>query len=402
MLQTADGEKHLKALLDYDTRSIVRELKGRGVKIIGIACSYVPEESILGSGMFPWRVSGTQTLPVSRASLYRSPDISLSYTHLLEAILLGELDFLDGIILTDRDDDMRRLYDVVYDLKKFNLTYMMHVPYANHAICVDEFARSLKRLIETLEDFAEAKIDTMKLGHTIQTCNESRRLLRRVYELRKREWTPLNGTEVMKLVRLSMHMPKNDFNGRLESLLPYLEARRAPLKSNRPRLLVSSDELDDLKYFEMIESEGAAIVMDDLDHGSRYLWEDVNPDEEPFRALAKRFLTLPDYARQSTWKRQVERVINWVKEFRVDGVIQLLEPRSLPRAFRSPYLEMRLKKEGIPAVTFTRQYPLGFVEQLRTRVGAFVEMLSASSNNPEVGNGFNDKGRRHRFGEGNS
>ena len=86
--------------------------KHQGQKVIGILGSHVPEEVIYAAGMFPWRVTGSWRSDVHLAKAYRHSYTCSYCTHILDYLLSGELDFLDGIVTTNLDHDMVRLYDV--------------------------------------------------------------------------------------------------------------------------------------------------------------------------------------------------------------------------------------------------------------------------------------------------
>ena len=75
------------------------------------------------------------------------------------------------------------------------------------------------------------------------------------------------------------------------------------------------------------------------------------------------------------WDRQVDQVIKWVEEFRVDGVITLPELYLHPRRHQLPYFERRLNAAGIPNASFAREYHPSGMGPLKTRVQAFIEML---------------------------
>ncbi|MBN1192024.1 MAG: 2-hydroxyacyl-CoA dehydratase, partial [Dehalococcoidales bacterium] len=45
------------------------------------------------------------------------------------------------------------------------------------------------------------------------------------------------------------------------------------------------------------------------------------------------------------------------------------------REFRRSFVERRLKEAGIPEISFERNYQLTNIGQLKTRVGAFLEIL---------------------------
>jgi benzoyl-CoA reductase subunit C len=118
--------------------------------------------------------------------------------------------------------------------------------------------------------------------------------------------------------------------------------------------------------------------MDDLDTGSRYFWGLVDTSLEPLYALAKRYISHLACPRMFFWDRQVEQVIEWVKEYRIDGVINYPQIYSYPRHYNDPYFREKLTEAGIPVTTIFRDYYLVNVGQLRTRIGAFIETLNSA------------------------
>ena len=187
---------------------------------------------------------------------------------------------------------------------------------------------------------------------------------------------PVSGAEVLGITTASMVMEPVTFNAKMRDLLPYLERRQVEDGGDKPRILISSDMLDNPQLLQVIENEGCRIVMDDLDTGSRHFYGLVDENaEEPILALAHRYCWRPADPVAFNWEEQVQQIIEWAREFRVDGVIELYEEFSPGRAWRAPLVARGLARENIPHVWISRGYDLGSAEQLRTRVGAFLEML---------------------------
>jgi benzoyl-CoA reductase/2-hydroxyglutaryl-CoA dehydratase subunit BcrC/BadD/HgdB len=84
----------------------------------------------------------------------------------------------------------------------------------------------------------------------------------------------------------------------------------------------------------------------------------------------------------ATWSRQLGQIITWVKEFHVDGVLGLSLAWCYPQSFRTPYLREKLEKAGIPMMSLDREYHLANEGQLRTRIGAFLEVLESKLDDP--------------------
>ncbi|MFC1987900.1 2-hydroxyacyl-CoA dehydratase subunit D [Chloroflexota bacterium] len=328
------------------------------------------------AGMLPWRITGTWQENVNRARVYRPESTCPYLTHALESFLSGELDFLDGIVVTDQDQDFLRLWDVLVYLKILPFCLALHAPFADSEINCQYFAGEIRRLISSLEDFGGVKTTDESLRASIDTYNQTRSILGRMYELRKREVPPLSGAEALGITTAAQVMPKEQFNQELEELLPYLEKRKTNLKQVHPRLLVSSDMLDNPAYLNLVE-EGCLVAMDDMDTGIRYFTQAVdNTLKDREYALAKRYLNRHGAPRMTNWDRQVEQVIKWVKEFNIDGVLSLPFVSDFPQSFRRPFLSNKLEEAGIPSAYLEREYHLASAGQLRTRIGAFLEMLS--------------------------
>ncbi|MFH1088137.1 MAG: 2-hydroxyacyl-CoA dehydratase family protein, partial [Chloroflexota bacterium] len=374
---TGNQETRLQGLVNANGESnrtrYALEWKKRGGKVIGLLCPYVPEEVVHAAGMLPWRITGTWQEDVSLAAAYRPRNLDLYCTHVLQSFLAGELDFLDGVVISNYDDDRRRLADVLVHLNRLPLVHIMHLPHLDSELGYQAFARSIKKLISDLEQLGGVTISEESMRQAITLNNETRTLLSGLYSLRKRDVPPLSGSEVLGIVTAASVMPKEVFNRDLKSLLDFLVGRQAPLARFRPRLLVSSTALDNPAYLDLIEGLGSVVAMDDLDTGSRYFWSTVDEEQDPISALARRYISRPPCPRMFFWDKQVERVISWAREFNIDGVLHLPQMYDYPRWFGVPYFERKMKEAGIPIMTFLREYHFTNVGQMKTRVQAFIE-----------------------------
>jgi benzoyl-CoA reductase subunit C len=386
-MANATQEKKLKSLVEGNSEANrskwALESKKQGKKVLGVMCSYVPNEVIHAAGMLPWRVTGSWSTDIHPVAAIHHP-ISTQpfYTHILDARLKGQLDFLDGTVFTNRDDDMRRIYDIWVYTRNTNLTHIMFLPYHRRESAQKNFQGEISKLISVLENFGGKKITDDSLLSAIKEYNRMRDLLTNLYELRKKDKPAVSGAEVLGITTAAQVMPVDVFNKELEGLLPYLAGRVAPImnsETKRVRLMVSSDALDNPVFINVIEEAGAIVAMDDMDTGSRWFWQDVDIKEaskEPVKALASRYLGRPACPRMNNWVEQIEQSIAWAKEFKVDGIIDFTEINNYPRQFRVPLFRKAIEKAGIPVLSITRDYVPTGIGQLKTRFEAFIEMLT--------------------------
>jgi benzoyl-CoA reductase/2-hydroxyglutaryl-CoA dehydratase subunit BcrC/BadD/HgdB len=351
------------------------EWQKEGKKVIGVLDSLVPEEVIYAAGMLPWHIHGTWQGNVSRAMMYRMPQGSSFLSHVLESVIEGELDFLNGMAYSNRDEDFMRFRDYWEYLGKADCILFIEVPLMDSELTRRRFTDKIREFIGIVEKCGEVKIDDESLRHAITVYDKGRALLRKMYELRKKEVPPLSGAECLAITTAAMVMPRDEFNRSLEELLPYLETREANISHTRPRLLLSSDMLDNPAYINLVEETGCLVAMDDMDTGSRYFWESVDSaNEDPAHALAKCYLQNQS-PRMINWAEQAEQLARWADEFHIDGVLDLHDINDYTRGIRQPFLERRLKASGVPVASFVRDYHLANVGQLKTRIGTFLEML---------------------------
>ncbi len=374
-------ESRLKALVDAN-RPENREKwalkwKEDGKKVMGLLCTYVPEEILAAADILPWRITGTWREAAPLAAAYR-PEMTCRYcSHVLESVLSSELDFLDGIATTQVDDDFKRLWDVLHFIKKPPFTYIMYLPHSISNTTLRMWNKSVAQFKTDIESWAGVKITEKALGDQIAVFNRMRSLLKKLYELRKREIPPVTGAEALGIVTAARIMPREEFNKELESLLPYLEKRQGSFKKAVPRLLLSGEYLDNPEYVNLVESCGDAVVMDECDTGAKYFWNEVDLSSgNPWEALAKRYMDRPGTTRMATWAEQIKQLLGWVREFNVQGIVELRQLYSLPLDYRFFVMKRKMAQAGIPYISLSREYHLAQVGMLRTRVEAFIEMIA--------------------------
>jgi len=351
------------------------EYRKQGKPIIGLMDTLVPEEILYAAGMLPYRIVGSYKASTPLAESWRPPQMCQYIHHVVESLLIGELDFLDGIIHSDWDDDERRIYDLCRHIDKPSFNCFLHMPHCDGKLAYNYYAGDLNRVINQLESTFNVRIISDGLWKAIELYDKMRELLKQFYKMRRREVPPVSGAEAIGIVMAAFFMPKEQFVAELESLMGYLEQRKCDLKQLHPRLLVISDRMDLMDYLELVENEGALVAMDDLDSGTRYFWESTDRNGDPVYVLAKRHVSSPAEPCKWNFDKQIDRVIEWAKEYQIDGVLLLPHLGDTDRLCSVPFTLERLESAGIPSMSFTRYYHLANEGQLRTRVRAFLETL---------------------------
>ena len=368
--------EELTGLSKAPFESAVVEHKKEGKKVIGFFCPYVPEEIIYAAGMLPLRIRPAGCTDTGTADAYMSR-LNCSFARsCLQFIVEGVYDFLDGLVFANSCDNVRRLYDILREKHTFPFMHFISVPHkAGGNGAVTWFKDELTHFKEGLENSFGLRISDETLADAIDVYNETRRLLKQLYERRQEKAPPITGTETLSVVLAATTTPKDRYNRLLRELLKELEGREG-ISDYRARVMIIGSEYDDPAYSQIIEDLGGLVVTDALCYGSRYFWEPVTTGTDLLEGIARSYLDRPSCPRMSD--RVIQRaafIKEMAEEFKVDGVIlQKIRYCDLWGG-ESIYLEKMLEESNIPLLSLEREYALSGVGQLKTRIQAFLETI---------------------------
>jgi benzoyl-CoA reductase subunit C len=354
----------------------IKAWKEQEKKVIGFFCSYVPEEIIYAGGMLPCRVRATGCTETTSADVYMSRFNCTFARSCLEFMSKGIYDFLDGLVILNSCDHIRRLYDILREKGGYPFMHFISVPHkAGGDGAIGWYKDELTNFKENMESSFGVKITEEALKDAIDVHNETRSLLKRLCELRQGEKPPITGAEILSIVLAATATPKDQYNRLLRKLLEEIKEREG-ISGYRARLMIVGSAYDDPAHLKIIEGLGGLVVADALCFGSRYFWEPVETEEDLLRGLAKSYLNRPSCARMTDRVAQrTDFIKEMVERFKVDGVIfQRIRYCDLWGG-ETLYLKKRLKELNIPLLSIEREHMLSGVGQLKTRVQAFLERI---------------------------
>lgn len=355
----------------------IKEWINQGKKVIGWVCTYVPEEVIYAAGILPVRVTGgSEELEMEEANAYLYINTCSSMRTPMELALKKEYDFLDGFVACATCDGARRLHDVWQHYLSTPFTHILTVPRKFTERAHELFKAQVLEFKRRIEEFFQVNISDEALREAIGVYNETRRLLRSLYELRKLDNPAITGAETLEILNASIRMPKDQFNILLRNLLEELKEKNRKVEG-KIRLMLTGSILNNHHFIEAIEEWGGLVVVDELCTSTRYWWDSVetNKGYTPIEAISRRYVNNFPCARWSPPTERFDRVLQLAKDFRVDGSITEIVRYCVPYAHDEPLLRERLEHQGVPVLQLDLEYGAGGTGQIRTRVQAFLEML---------------------------
>ena len=360
-------------------------------KLIGTYCVMVPEELIYAAGAVPVRLCGgsyeascigddfvpRDTCPVAKAAIgFTSLDL-ISVYHMC-----------DAVVVPTTCDAKRKMGE---ELSAFTEVWMLEVPHIKES----EGARrqwleqlyALKKNIEkfTGKTFITRKIRRKKLEAAIKMIGQAQYQARRLYEIRKSFPPVIYGRDAMLAINAYSFDTASCWTDAMTKLNDELDARcqksLSVCNKREPRILIAGSPpiFPNWKIPCLLEEMGAVIVADESCMGSRYLYDPIGIAEKSMTdmmvGIAARYImpcVCPSFAPNED---RLFRLLQMVEEFRIDGIIYYVLKGCVIYDFELIRVEKIMKEKGIPILRVETDYSPEDIEQIRTRVEAFVEML---------------------------
>ena len=345
-----------------------------GGKVIGYFCTYVPEEILYAADVLPVRILGSH-----EPQDVTEPHIFAMFCPFCRDCLAQGLKnrykYLDGLMISQSCLHIRQAYTSwikhrPVEFEKF--LCMPHKVQSPHSY--DFLTAELQTFKKEVENWTDKKISDKDLDKAINIYNENRRLMRQLYELRKRDNPPITGEQCMEIVIAMQMTDKAEHNKMLKDLLKKLD-NYEPAREIGSRLMILGSEDDDTVFMNMVENCGATFVIDDHCTGSRYFWNDVEDGKDKIASIAARYIDrIPCPTKDWEERKRVPHILNLCKEWKVDGVIIMQQKFCDPHELDFVAIQKALKKAGIPTLflEFDVTVPIG---QFKIRVEAFLEMI---------------------------
>lgn len=350
-------------------------------KVIGCMCTYCPEEIIYAAGMLPVRILGGHEPPTLATPHIFDMWCPFCRDCLNQALKGKYDDYLDGLIEANTCLHLRQAFGAWQLHVPTPWFYWINTPNAVRSPRAKKFYRGeLAEFQKALEEMGGKKVTDKDLDKGIEIMNANRELMKKVYEFRKLANPPITGTEAMTMVWASQLMDKREHSELVKQLLEALPKRKLDREAG-VRLMIIGSEDDDREFLQMVETLKATFVIEDHCTGSRYFWNNVEPQTDRLQAIADRYLDrIPcpnrDWGMEDVSRKRFPHILQLARDYGVQGAILTQQKFCDPHELDIPSLRRFLEANGIPCyfLEFEVTVPVG---QFRIRVEAFIEQIQA-------------------------
>lgn len=283
-----------RELLEDADFPTVKRWREAGGKVLGHFQVYFPEEIAHAGGLLPLKMRGAQIEARQAEARFGSYLCSIMKTSL--ELALSQRLTLDMFVSHPICDAARNLATVWGR----NFTYPCQILYlpqnANSAHAVQYLYDEYGRLKRSIEAIAGRRITDDDLRASIAVFNENRRLLRRLYAIKRETPWLLPADEAYAAMAVGGMIPREEHNEMLKAIIPQIEARPAK-PQDRIRVVFEGGfcEQPPLDLIRTI-AQSTYVVDDDLLIGLRWILEDLPVDSDPLLELATAYLENSSYS----------------------------------------------------------------------------------------------------------
>ena len=362
----------------------ISELEDMGTKVAGIYCLFAPVELVRAAGAIPVSLCGKKEKPIADAERILPsnlcPLIKSSYGYAITGTCpyFAASDFLIGETTCD---GKKKMYEFLGQVKPLHVMHLPHSSGEPHALHF--WYEEILRLGRFVEELTGRKIDRDHLRFQIRIHNRIRRLIRRISRFQSAERIPLTGLDMMTVMETKSFFvyPEKyldllmEFVSEMEDVV---QSGFSPFEPDAPRILLTGCPIGkgSEKVLRIIEECGGAVVCIESCTGVKGL--DLLVDEEekdPFMALARRYLQIPCSCITPN-RGRLDLLGRLIDEYKIDGIADLTwqccHTYNIESRVVSDFVE---NGRGMPFLHLETDYSSSDLEQLRTRIEAFLEMV---------------------------
>ena len=359
----------------------VKELKDKGVPIVGSYCTYFPQELAMAMGAASVSLCSTsdETIAEAEKELPKNlcPLIKSSYGF-ARTDKCPFFYFSDVVVGETTCDGKKKMYEYMAEFKE---TYLMELPNTQREDALVLWRNEMIRFKEYLEKHFETTITEDDIRKAIKVNNEARLALRNLYGVMKHDPAPITGYDLFKVLYGStFKLDRSLIAGEVNALVEKIEKeyKEGKMQPKKPRILVTGCPLGGAteKVIRAIEDNGGIVVTYENCSGAKAIDKMVDEDDpDVYGALARRYLDI-GCSVMTPNPNHLELLGRLIDEYKVDGVVEMTLQACHTYNVESFGIRKFVNEEKkLPYISVETDYSQADIGQLNTRITAFIEML---------------------------
>jgi len=380
MTQLNDLLATMENAVQNPLQAINQYIAERKRPVIGCAPEYCPEEIVYAAGMLPAGLWGGATT-ISNANMY-FPSFACSLVQTtLELGMRGVYDQLSGVIIPAHCDHLKCFgQDWKVAVPQVTFIPLAH-PLNRKLEAATEYLKSeYSRIKSVLEEIGGTSISDQALNDAIEVYNDHRKTLREFTLIAQDHCATITASIRHMVIKSGYFMDKLEHTLLVKQLID--ELKKAPgEKWNGKKVVLTGIMAEPNELLDLFAEYGLAVVADDLAQESRQFRTDIPQGSDPLERLARYWSCMegcsllydPQKNRRFLLKSMVE-------ESKADGVVACIMKFCEMEEFDYPIYKKTLEEAGIPLLYLELDQITPSLEQARTRIQSFAEMMTTQPN----------------------
>ena len=292
----------------------------------------------------------------------------------------------DMIVGENTCDGKKKAYEICKQEGIVNNLYVMDMPQMKSESGLALLKAEYKKFALKLEELSGKKITIESLKKGIEIVNNKRKALQRLADLRAADPSPISGLDALLVSQVSFYDDPLRFTESVNKICDEVETRikdqTGVFEKGTTRVLMSGCPMavPNWKVPMVVETGGAVIVGEESCVGERgfqfYVDDNGKTVDQLIDNIVDRYFKI-DCAVFTPNPSRLEHIKGMADKYKADGVIHYNLQFCAPYQIESGFVEKELEKAQIPMLRIDTDYSMEDVEQIRTRVEAFLEQLSS-------------------------
>ena len=363
----------MRAVTENPTQTVAVYMEKTGKGAVGCIAPYTPEEMVHAAGYLPIGLWGGQVelnrvravLPAFACSIMQS---------VKELELTGRYDILSAVICPSVCDTLKAIGQK-WSRSDIPMIQFVHPQNRKLPAAMTFLTREYQSVRERLEAAIGERISDEAIHQSIDIYNLQRQTMREFAQTAADYPDLIDPLDRHLVFKSAFFMRKEDHTALVRTLIDMLKAE--PKKEwDGLKVVVSGITVEPDSVLEIFKEMKLAIVADDLVHESRQSRVDAPDGENPLERMAQQWQNM--YGCSLAYEQEKTRVPmlrELYEQKQADAVIIAMMKFCDPEEFDYPMIKLEMESNHIPLLQLEIDQQIQSVEQLRTRLQSFVEMI---------------------------
>lgn len=358
-----------------------KELKDKDIPLIGVFCTYFPQEIALAMGAATVSLCATsdETIADAEQDLPRNlcPLIKSSYGF-AKTDKCPFFFFSDLIVGETTCDGKKKMYEYLSDYKP---VHVMELPNSQSEARLKLWKDEIIKLRTILEEMFNVKISEDDIRKAIKIKNNERKALKKFYELGKKKPVAMLGQDIFKVINgTTFSFDKEEIPKQMDELIEKINSEYEVEKKYeaKPRILITGCPIGGAaeKVIKSIEDNGAYVVAFEncsVAKAVDELVDEENPDV--YDALSRKYLSI-GCSCMSPNPNRIKLLNKMIDEYKVDAVVDVILTACHTYNVETLSIKRFVNNDkNKPYMSVETDFSTNDIGQLNTRMAAFIEML---------------------------